>query len=266
MLTRLELFTCARLAYESPSASRTKEDIFSAFPTVKAVHLWDASVLGNADSDAQYYCLVFEDCLVYAIRGTSSWDDVLADAQFFQEAFQDVVYSCASGYGAKHSAPADAAAKTLAAHRKGARVHRGFLSQYNSIKFGIMSTLFGHVLADAPNKRIVFVGHSLGGALATLAAAGTKALFPQLEVHCASFGSPRVGNAAFAAYFDAVVDSSVRCVNGSDKVTKNPTLGYAHVGGEVRVGNLTPGWFRGFFGTIEEHRLDSYEAALAAAT
>ena len=111
---------------------------------------------------------------------------------------------------------------------------------------------------------MVFVGHSLGGALATLAAAGTKAVFPQLAVQCNTFGSPRVGNAAFAAYFDAVVDTSVRCVNGSDKVAKNPSLGYAHVGGEVRVGDLAPGWFRGFFGTVEEHRLDSYETALKA--
>ena len=145
------------------------------------------------------------------------------------------------------------------------RVHGGFLAQYNSIKFSIMSMLFRRILKGEPPQRVVFVGHSLGGALATLAAAGTKALFPQLAVQCNTFGSPRVGNAAFAAYFDAVVDTSVRCVNGSDKVAKNPTLGYAHVGGELRVGDLTPSWFRGFFGTVEEHRLDAYAAALRTA-
>jgi len=262
MLTSLNLFACARLAYECPSSKRTKEDIFSCVSDVRAVYLWDASLLGNSESDAQYYCLVLDDCLVFAIRGTSSWEDALADARFFQAPFQDIVYSCSSGLvGAQPSADA----KALVANRKGARVHGGFLAQYNSIKFSIMSMLFRRILKGEPPQRVVFVGHSLGGALATLAAAGTKALFPQLTVQCTTYGSPRVGNAAFAAYFDAVVDISQRCVNGSDKVVKNPTLGYAHVGGEMRVGDQSPGWFRGFFGTIEEHRLDSYASSLAAA-
>lgn len=250
------LFECARKAYESPTELKTKEEIFSFLHDVEAVHLWDASKLGNSESDAQYYCLVLKDSLVYAIRGTSSLEDAITDVRFFQEPFQDIVYSCSSASIGNQDS------QLIVLNRKSSRVHGGFLEQYNSIKFSIMSTIFTHVLKGKTPKRIIFVGHSLGGALATLAAAGTKAIFPQLFVQCTTYGSPRVGNMAFSAYFNAVVDVSERFVNGSDKVTKNPSIGYAHVGGDIRVGEQTPGWFRNFFGSIEEHRLDSYAKAL----
>lgn len=273
----------AKAAYEVPTVRRSPLEIFkpstSTEPPVQAAYYWDANALedneGAGKSDAQYYSVVCDDCIVYAIRGTSSWGDAIADARFFLSEFQDLVYSCggAMSSGSAHASTSASAAE-IAAFRRGARVHSGFLAQYNSIKFSIVSTLFGHVLKSrreeemapsssfSPPQRIVFVGHSLGGALATLAAAGTKALFPQLAVECFTFGSPRVGNAAFASYFDAVISKSVRCVHADDKVTKHPTLFYMHVGGELVVGAPSPSWFLGFFGSIEDHRLNKYEAAL----
>ena len=271
----------AKAAYEVPTVSRSPLNIFKSSstaiePPVQAAYYWDANALedneGAGKSDAQYYSIVCDDCIVYAIRGTSSWGDAIADARFFLSEFQDLMYSC--GGAMSSSAGAEASAADVAAFRRGARVHSGFLAQYNSIKFSIVSTLFGHVLKNRSeyqddeitsrhtSKRIVFVGHSLGGALATLAAAGTKALFPQLAIECFTFGSPRVGNAAFASYFDAVISKSVRCVHADDKVTKHPTLFYKHVGGELVVGAPSPSWFLGFFGSIEDHRLGKYEAAV----
>jgi len=294
MVSVHKLFACARAAYRTPTSECTKESLFSAVSNVREVHMYDASLLGNSSSDAQYYSLELEDCLVFAIRGTSSWEDALADVEFFQAPFQDIVYSaCAyrtasptttstattrelaenvfeqritagsTQNPAQPSADSSArASSALAAHRAFSRVHVGFLKQYNSIKFSIFFTIFRAMSKRETPQRVIFVGHSLGGALATLAAAGTKALFPQVMVQCTTFGSPRVGNAAFAAYFDAVVDCSERYVNASDKVPKNPTLGYAHVGGEVRIGAQNPGWFVGFFGSVQDHSLDSYETSL----
>lgn len=51
-------------------------------------------------------------------------------------------------------------------------------------------------------------GHSLGGALATLAAyefrAAARAHGKDLNIACYTFGAPRVGNHAFAHEFDEV--------------------------------------------------------------
>jgi triacylglycerol lipase len=74
-----------------------------------------------------------------------------------------------------------------------------------------------------------FAGHSLGAALATLAADR----FPAAAGVC-TIGSPRVGDRAFAAEFDARFGArALRFVNDTDIVTHVPTpfpAPYEHVG------------------------------------
>lgn len=92
----------------------------------------------------------------------------------------------------------------------------------------------GRRLTDLGATRTVwFGGHSLGGALATLAAAR----FPH-TAGVSTIASPRVGDRLFAALFDARFGPrSLRYVNDSDIVTHIPpplpppfTPSYAHVG------------------------------------
>ncbi len=67
------------------------------------------------------------------------------------------------------------------------------------------------------------VGHSLGGALATLAANWLKS-FPEVnaKVHLYTFGAPRVGGKSFSMNATQRLDSIFRCVNGADPVPKVP--------------------------------------------
>jgi len=83
-------------------------------------------------------------------------------------------------------------------------------------------------------KRFIVVGHSLGGALATLAAAQLALNNPggvqdQLEVY--TFGSPRVGLLDFAASFNKAVKTSYRVWNALDVVPEVPTFPFIHVSG-----------------------------------
>jgi len=60
------------------------------------------------------------------------------------------------------------------------------------------------------------VGHSLGGALASLAAFDIRRHCPCLkpmDVSCYTFGAPRVGNHAFARQYDATVPDTWNIIN-----------------------------------------------------
>ncbi len=102
-----------------------------------------------------------------------------------------------------------------------AKVHAGFRWAYRRLAGPIAVWLAGN-----PHASLITTGHSLGGALATLLAADRP------EAELVTFGSPRVGNPAFAKRFAG--RSARRYAAGCDGVASVPWpwLGYAHVGDE----------------------------------
>ena len=217
-----DLLCLSKLAYKTPSCFRSAHSVFGNLVSGAEV------TFVSSDHDAQYYSIEFANRIIFAMRGTSSIQDAIADAKFIKSKFL------------------------------GAHVHSGFLQQYDSIASKIID-----LVRTRENKDVVFIGHSLGGALATLGAANIKSLFPSLVVKCCTFGSPRVGDYEFSKLFDSTVDDSVRCVNGDDLVTKNPRLFYYHVKGEICVGakaHWTQFW-QTYTGSIEDHYLDNYKTA-----
>ena len=136
--------------------------------------------------------------------------------------------------------------------------HQGFMAAYRSVRCSVLRVV-GECLAAAAAAasscssssngnstatpwKLLFTGHSLGGALATLCAYE----FAHLEFSDASgnggidrlivynFGSPRVGSGAFASHFDSSLPDCWRVVNAADLVPRVPRLlGYAHVGHAV---------------------------------
>lgn len=106
------------------------------------------------------------------------------------------------------------------------RVHWGFWRSFRSVR-GAVETWLGEV----PDGRLVVTGHSLGAAVATLLASLHH------EAELVTFGSPRVGNAAFAATFAGrEVSRYVDCVDGITKLP--PPLGYRHIGAMAYIDHL----------------------------
>jgi hypothetical protein len=90
-------------------------------------------------------------------------------------------------------------------------------------------------LSDRPAQ----VGHSLGGALAELDALMFRLHLPAaVAIKAVTFGTPRVGNQAYANFFDAhLLGSFVRVNHELDPVPIVPgrALGFAHPSGEVHM-------------------------------
>lgn len=104
-------------------------------------------------------------------------------------------------------------------------VHRGFYHAFNDVRSQLEQTL-----ALLPGRRIVLTGHSLGGALATVAAAEwfSSGAFAPAAIY--TYGQPRVGNETFRRYVNQKVGNTFsRFVNDDDIVTRVPP-GFRHVG------------------------------------
>ena len=108
-------------------------------------------------------------------------------------------------------------------------MHRGFLAAWLSVRNNVISTL-----ATWPGKRLFLTGHSLGGALAMLAAADLHIAAAAQEIAGVyTFGQPRVGNKVFAQMFDMMLrDRTFRVVHRADIVPHVPWLlgRYRHAG------------------------------------
>jgi predicted lipase len=97
----------------------------------------------------------------------------------------------------------------------GGNIHSGFNDAYNEVALDIQRRLDKDDLKDLP---LYITGHSLGGALATIAA--KKMTHPLGGIAaCYTFGSPRVGDEHWIANIKAPI---YRLVNAADCVTMLP--------------------------------------------
>lgn len=104
--------------------------------------------------------------------------------------------------------------------------HSGFFHQHACL----WERVLAYIMYHCP-KTVVFTGHSLGGAIATIAASKTKTVFPDKDVRVASFGCPRVGDLAFRDFFSSQGIDHKRFVNHHDPISHVPSfLRWRHVG------------------------------------
>lgn len=119
---------------------------------------------------------------------------------------------------------------------KALRIHSGFLVMWNSSSMAAtVKAAFAELHAAHPGGTTLLLGHSMGGALAHLAALDLKIGFQLPDVKVYTFGSPRVGNSVFASFFEEHVSEAWRFTHGRDIVPSVPPilLGFHHVSREV---------------------------------
>lgn len=180
---------CARLAYVRAESGPGESARLEA--ALADMGFGDTAIFRDLrTSTFAFGCVRREDGLaLVSIRGTQPDElrDVLSDANVF---------------------PADDP------HIAGARVHSGFRACASSIEPAVRSWL---LQLDPQPARVLVCGHSLGAAIATLLAV------PLGVHHLVTFGSPRVGDAAFVSGLTARAGLVIsRVINGVDVVTMVP--------------------------------------------
>ena len=113
--------------------------------------------------------------------------------------------------------------------------HHGFWNSWMDVRYKVLQALDEAVHAH-PEYRVIVVGHSLGGALATLAAGSIRNrsahLLQVTELY--TFGSPRVGSYQTAKFLSEQSTLSYRVTLKSDPVPRAPgiVLDYMHTSPE----------------------------------
>ncbi|KAI9294426.1 alpha/beta-hydrolase [Neoconidiobolus thromboides FSU 785] len=115
-------------------------------------------------------------------------------------------------------------------------VHGGFLDALHALQNSFNPQL-EKLLNAHPEYKLIVTGHSLGGAIANLAAIEIRDKFnlswDNIELY--TYGQPRVGSKEFAEWFDTQTLTVARVVNKRDIVPHNPARAtlYHHINNEI---------------------------------
>jgi len=135
------------------------------------------------------------------------------------------------------------------------RVHKGFYDTYKAIRAPLWETVAAFRKQWAAPIRIT--GHSMGSALATHCALDGVLNHNASYDFLYTFGTPRVGDAHFAAFYESKIANHFRVTHHKDPVPAIPETwqteyGYRHIATEVYYENKPNGTHKICDGTGED--------------
>ena len=191
-----------------------------------AMALWEADgheVIAEGKTDTVALAIWNKDRLALAFKGTSSAQNVKTDLNVLKSLHEPKRrVQVSAGFTKKLSIP------------QTPYVHRGFWKSWTMEDFHgriktivqwYIDTYHAHRQDSGAPIEIHVTGHSLGGALATLAAIDLTKSF-NVDTTVYTFGQPRVGNKAFATDYDNTVPRHFSVAHGQDPVARVPKGSY----------------------------------------
>jgi len=126
-------------------------------------------------------------------------------------------------------------------HFDGGFVEHGFYGAWTALADGGLTARIQSLFTARPGTDMLVTGHSLGGALAQIAALEMKAnpIYSTAlsigDVNVITFGSPRAFNYELATYFNSATTSNWRVTNEGDPAPSVPlqSMGYYHTAIEI---------------------------------
>jgi len=199
----LALAQCSQLAYSDAA------DIRNGLPAAVGSPVLDFKILNIAHPQTHGFLALFDKAIVLCFQGTKTFENWLEDGEILLVPFRHIGF-----------------------------IHHGFRNSFDSVYDEALSTL--QQWGKLPGGRTLWItGHSLGGALALVAAAYLRfpadptKILPRPIAGLYTFGQPRVGTHAFCQACDANFGITYfRYINNEDIVTRVPPreIGYWHGG------------------------------------
>ncbi|KAI0565321.1 Lipase domain protein [Gracilaria domingensis] len=223
MQTTVELFNFSWFVYYHGTAKENKlVREKNSLPVKIRDFLYDET------TDTKAIVAESPDRIIVAFKGTSSTQNLRTDIKVLHRSLAHVLDIEDASVTQQHSL-----SSTSCKYLRRAKVHAGFADAYRSIKGNLRRILSS--ICREQQRLVLFTGHSLGGALATLCSidALINVGIPSRKIAVSTFGSPRVGNEPFQELYDAEILMHWRIVAGGDMISRLPKLGYRHVGKKV---------------------------------
>ncbi len=170
-------------------------------------------------NETQFNYGILDDYFVVAFQGSVSKEDWDDNFKFKLESFNE-----------KMITPYDV--------KSNIKVHKGFLEQWMNVR-----DLLFKKFEESGKEKAIFLGHSLGAALSTLASLDFQYNYLRLqknEILNFAFALPRVGNSDFVKSYNNRVPNTYRFNYLNDIVTRVPPvwLGYKHVSNTIELAPL----------------------------
>ncbi|OOQ86069.1 extracellular triacylglycerol lipase [Penicillium brasilianum] len=164
------------------------------FPNLELIETWNTGIL--LSDSCGYIALSHAPGpkrIIIAFRGTYSITNTIIDLSAYPQSYLP--------YTGDDDDDNNNSTSPLTLHCENCTVHAGFMKSWLNTRPTILPTVLT-ALQKHPDYEVTLVGHSLGGAVATLA--GLEMRLKGWNPLVTTFGAPMVGNAPFAGFLDTV--------------------------------------------------------------
>eukprot|EP00754_Rhynchopus_humris_P044764 Rhum_TRINITY_DN4380_c0_g1::Rhum_TRINITY_DN4380_c0_g1_i1::g.14148::m.14148 len=198
-----------------PNSEAWEQNISRSFMDLPAFGWTLKSLLDRKDNRAMVVTKTVGDegnrliLIAVVFRGTRNTTNVKSDLRISREPYEPMKDSV-DGLKWYEEAPC---------------AHTGFTDVWDNLKKDVLEVVASELRAASRTTgdvRVVCTGHSLGGALATLAAYEISIAHPTKWVSLYNYGTPRTGNTTFCRAFKKAVPDSFGLTHPSDPVPSNP--------------------------------------------
>ncbi|KAH8824756.1 alpha/beta-hydrolase [Flagelloscypha sp. PMI_526] len=213
------LIQFAQAPYCTDDGAQSLKD-WSCGPACDANPTFEPAVAGGDGGDVQFFVAGFwpdKKQIVLSYQGTDPFElqAVLTDLDIFPDSLDKTLFP---------GLPEEA------------KVHGGFQDAFKASSDTIFPAI-QKLIDEKGTKDIIVTGHSLGGALAQLAAMHMALTIPDANIELFTLGCPRVGNIEWATSVTDKVPNNSRVNNQDDIVPIIPgrSFGFSHPDGEVHL-------------------------------